>query len=251
MFLEKKLPIAEIATKLNRTPASINTALSNFEIPRQRSLPKFRIPNLITPELARVHAHICGDGHLFSYREPDSYGYLKTYKVGKFRWRYGVAYTNLNPKLIGSFTEDVQRVFGIKPLYYPKIYRVRVKSREIWSYLKNLGAGGSREWRIPGEITGGPELIKEVWISAFFDDEAHFVPMGGIRVRSVNRPGIEQIVSMLRAFVPCHVTPSRGLYPDGSCYLAVPKSARDHFLKVIGSLKFTPNQEKDSLDSNL
>lgn len=238
MFLEKKLPIAEIAVKLNRTPAWINTALSNFGIPRKRSLPKCQIPSLITPEIARIHAHICGDGHLFSYREPDSYGYLKTYKTGKFRLRYGVAYTNLNLKLIRSFTEDVQRAFGIKPLYYPKIYRVRVKSREVWSYLKNLGAGGSREWRIPEEITGGPALIRAAWISAFFDDEAHFVPTGGIRVRSVNRPGIEQIVTMLRAFVPCHVTPSHGLYPDGSCYLAVPKSAQAQFLKVIGSLKF-------------
>lgn len=242
MFLEKKLPIAEIATKLNRTPASINTALSNLAIPRQRSLPKCHIPSLITPELARVHAHICGDGHLFSYREPDSYGYLKTYKAGKFRLRYGVAYTNLNPKLIRSFMEDVQKVFGIKPLFYPKVYRVRVKSREVWSYLRNLGAGGSREWRIPEEITGGPGSIKAAWISAFFDDEAHFVPDGGIRVRSVNRRGIEQIVPMLRAFVPCHVTPSRGLYPDGTCYLVVPKAAQGRFLSAIGSLKFRPGE---------
>ena len=82
------------------------------------------------------------------------------------------------------------------------------------------------------------DSIKSAWLRAFFDDEAHFDPQGRIRARSVNRRGLEQAAEMLRRFVPCHLTPRHGLYPDGSCYLVVLKRWRAEFLQLIGSTKF-------------
>ena len=243
LFQEAKLPIADIACALNRSTASINDALTQFGVPRQRSLPKLRMPTQMTPALARLHAHVCGDGHLFVSRERDHYGYLRVYREGYYRHRYGFGYTNLNETLIHSFMEDVKDILNLTPRYEPAYHRVTVRSKAVWQLLKDLGAGKSRVWRISPLIVHADDAVVAAWIKAFFDDEAHFVPDGGIRVRSVNRPGLEQLAVMLRRFVPCHLTPTQGLYPDSSCYLVVLKSARTQFLQLIGSTKFqrTPN----------
>lgn len=238
LFLIDQMPIASIAQALGRTPASTNTALSLCGIPRQRSVPKLTLPTEMSVELARIHAHICGDGNLHHWKEKDDYGYLKEYKRGRYRNRWAIVYTNTNPKLIQSFIEDARKLFGIKPYWGSRKYETRVKSKAVWHLLKSLGAGGSREWRIPSVITESRAEIKAAWLHAFFDDEAHFVPNAGIRVRSVNRPGLEQAAQMLRQFVPCHLTPRVGLYPDESCYLAVLKSDRERFLEVVGSTKY-------------
>lgn len=239
LFLDEKLPIADIARRMGRTTASINDGLTTFRIPRQRSVPKLHMPTSMTPTLARIHAHVCGDGHLFISRERDHYGYLAAYRQGYYRHRYGFGYTNTKPKLIQSFMQDVRDVFGLTPRYDPKRWQVTVRSKRAWEFLSSLGAGKSRTWRVPSEITRASEEVAAAWIKAFFDDEAHFVPRGGIRVRSVNRPGLEQTASMLRRFVPCHLTPAKGLYPDESCYLVVPAAFRAQFMRMIGSTKLT------------
>ena len=118
-----------------------------------------------------------------------------------------------------------------------------MKSKVVWEWMKRMGAGKSREWFIHEDILQSGHAIKTAWIKAFFDDEAHFVPRGGIRVRSVNRPGLEQLAQMVRQFVPCHLTPTQGLYPDHSCYLAVPAAARPKFLRLIGSTKYKERVE--------
>lgn len=237
LFIEERLPIAQIALQLGRSTASINTSLTKFGIPRQRSVPKLRMPSYMTPTLARLHAHVCGDGHLFNKREKDSYGYLKRYREGYYRRRYGIGYTNKNPSLIQSFCDDAKEAFGLRPQYEASRWMVVVKSKAVWELLKSLGAGRSRDWYVHSTILQADVTVVSAWIKAFFDDEAHFVPNGGIRVRSVNRPGLEQVANMVRRFVPCHLTPTHGLYPDSSCYLAVPKSARGRFLGLIGSSK--------------
>lgn len=236
-FLAARLPIADIACALNRSPASINQALTQFGIPRRRSLPKLQMPTQMVPALARLHAHVCGDGHLFVTRERDHYGYLQAYRQGYYRHRYGFGYTNLREALIFSFMEDVRQAFNLTPRYERKQHRVTVRSKAAWKLLSDLGAGKSRTWFIHKEILNAPDIVVKAWLGAFFDDEAHFVPNGGIRVRSVNRPGLEQAAVMLRRFLPCHLTPAGGLYPDSSCYLVVPKSARVDFLRLIGSTK--------------
>ncbi|MBI2884728.1 MAG: hypothetical protein HYY15_00975 [Candidatus Omnitrophica bacterium] len=238
LFLDEKLPIMQIAAKLARSTAAVNNALTRFQIIRQRSPRKCLLPTQVTPALARVHAHVCGDGHLFAYKERDHYGYLKAYRAGYYRRRFGFGYTNLRVGLLQSFMHDVGEVFGLTPRHEAKYHRVVVRSKAAWELLQNLGAGKSRNWWIAEPILSAPDEIVKAWLQAFFDDEACFVPNGGIRVRSVNRPGLEQVASMLRRFMPCHFTPARGLYPDHSCYLVVLKLYRPRFLQLIGSLKF-------------
>lgn len=77
------------------------------------------------------------------------------------------------------------------------------------------------------------------WLQAFFDDEAHFGIRGRIRVRSVNRRGLRQAATMLRRFTRCQLTPRYGLYKDGSCYLVVPASERQGFLRRVGAVRLT------------
>jgi len=238
LYLDERLPIAEIAQRLRRSTASVDTCLTKFGIVRERSLPKLHMPTSMTPTLARIHAHVCGDGHVFVTRERDHYGYLSAYRQGYYRHRYGFAYANLNFTLIQSFMADVREVFGLTPRYLPKYWRVTVRSKAALELLRRLGAGKSRTWFIHDEILQADDRVVAAWLKAFFDDEAHFVPNGGIRVRSVSRPGLEQAAQMLRRFVPCHLTPARGLYRDDSCYLVVPTSARGEFLRSIGSTKY-------------
>ena len=133
--------------------------------------------------------------------------------------------------------QDVREVFGLTPRHEASQHRVVVRSKAAWELLKNFGAGKSKSWWIADPILTADDAIVTAWIKAFFDDEAHFVPNGGIRVRSVNRPGLEQVAIMLRRFIPCHLTPTRGLYPDDSCYLVVLKTHRPTFLRLIGSSK--------------
>ena len=236
-YLEDSLPIAQIALKMGRPTASINTALTQFNVPRLRSVHKCQIPDTMAPPLARLHAHVCGDGYLINKREKDAYGYLKSYRQGYYRRRYAIAYTNKNPVLIDQFTRDAKQLFGLKPWYHAQKWTVVVKSKAVWELMRRLGAGKSRDWFIGREILSSPPDVQQAWLKAFFDDEAHFDPHGRIRARSVNRRGLEQAAEMLRRFVPCHLTPAQGLYPDSSCYLVVNKPYRSQFLRVIGSSK--------------
>ena len=176
LFLEQQLPIAEIAATLHRTTASINAALTNFEIPRRRSPRKLHMPTGVTPALARLHAHVCGDGHLIHNREKDDYGYLKACRRGYYRQRYAIAYTNTHPGLIREFMQDAQDVFGLRPRYVPRKYVVIVKSKDVWELMRNLGAGKSRDWSIGREFLEGPKNVQAAWVRAFFADEAHFDP---------------------------------------------------------------------------
>jgi hypothetical protein len=162
LYVEDKLPIAQIVVRLGRSPASVNQALSNFVV-RKRCIPKLRMPTSMTPALARIHAHVCGDGHLFVSRERDHYGYLSAYKQGRYRHRYGFGYTNLNMDLIHAFMKDVRNVFGLTPRYRPKDGAVTVRSKAAWELLKHLGAGKSRTWWIHPDILQADDDVAIAW----------------------------------------------------------------------------------------
>lgn len=235
-FYRDGVPIQKIADKLNKSPGAIEGKLRKLCIKRDRFIPKLRIPSQITPALARIHAHVCGDGNLFRSSEKDSYGYLGRYKPNRRRYRYGIGYTNYNQRLIKEFMEDTKLTFNLKP-YYRDNY-VRVKSRDVWILLKDLGAGKSRDWFISARIIKAGKEIKKNWIRAFFDDEACFNANGRIRVRSVNRKGLTQVMKMVREFTPCHITPKKNYYPDHSVYLNINKSDVEKYFSKIGSLRY-------------
>jgi hypothetical protein len=233
----KSVSIQEIAYKLKRTTGAVEGKLRFLAIRRNRSFPKLRLPSQITPSLARIHAHVCGDGNLFKKKEKDSYGYLGCYKPNSYRYRYGIEYTNMNFSLIKEFMRDAKLTFGLKPYYRENC--VRVKSIRIWKLLRELGAGKSHDWSISPKITKANKEIKKNWIRAFFDDEACFNSNGRIRVRSVNRKGLTQVMKMLRGFVPCHITPKKKNYPDGSVYLNINKIDAGKYFSKIGSLRYS------------
>ncbi|MDO8661895.1 MAG: hypothetical protein Q7K98_01565 [Candidatus Omnitrophota bacterium] len=235
LYFNKKFSILKICKILSRTPASVNQKLSS-KFKRNRSLSKIKIPCKITPALARVHAHVCGDGNLFQRREKDSYGYMALYKPNSYRFRFGIQYTNFNQRLINEFTGDSKSTFGLKP--YFRDNRVTVKSRDVWRLMKELGAGKSREWFISPRIMKVSREIKKNWIKAFFDDEACFNANGAIRVRFVNRKGITQLKKMLNEFVPSHITPKNDYYPDHSVYLNINKRDAGKYFSKIGSLRY-------------
>jgi len=237
LYFKQKLPILQIAKILSRTTAAINQKLSdNYK--RNRSLPKVKIPTGLSLPLARIHAHICGDGNLFKKKEKDSYGYMGCYKPNSHRYRYGIEYTNMNPLLIQEFMEDTKLTFGLKPYYRNNC--VRVKSRDVRKLLEELGAGKSHDWFISPKITKADKESKKNWIRAFFDDEACFNAGGRIRVRSVNRNGLTQVMRMAREFVPCHITPKKKYYPDNSVYLNINKGDAAKYFSKIGSLRYRP-----------
>lgn len=229
-------PIKNIAHRLKKSSGAIEGKLRFLAVKRNRSVPKLKLPTKITPALARIHAHICGDGNLFQYKEKDSYGYLGCYKPNSYRYRYGIGYTNMNSLLIKEFIRDAKLTFGLKP-YYRKNY-VIVKSMPVWKLLKELGGGKSRDWFISPKIVNAGKKIKKNWIRAFFDDEACFNAGGRIRVRSVNRKGITQLREMLEEFLPSHITPKNGLYPDSSVYLNINKADAEKYFSKIGSIRY-------------
>jgi hypothetical protein len=236
LYLDKSISINKIIKLLKRTPASIHNKILALGVRKTRSPKKFIAPSSITPALARIHAHVCGDGNLFRSSEKDSYGYLGIYKPNRRRYRYGIGYTNKNQRLIEEFMRDTESTFCLKP-YYRNNY-VRVKSRDIWVLLKQLGAGKSRDWFISSTIMKANKRIKKHWIRAFFDDEACFNADGRIRVRSVNRKGITQVKKMLNGFLPSHITPKNKCYPDGSVYLNINRSDVEKYFYKIGSLRY-------------
>ncbi|MCX5695714.1 MAG: hypothetical protein NTW18_03485 [Candidatus Omnitrophica bacterium] len=235
LYFDKKLSILKICKILARTPGSVNQHLSK-KFKRNRSLPKIKIPRKITSALARVHAHVCGDGNLFQRREKDAYGYMGIYKPNSYRFRFGVQYTNFNQRLIREFIRDSKSTFGLKPYFRNNC--VTVKSKDVWRLMKDLGGGKSREWFISPKIMKAKKEVKKNWIKAFFDDEACFNARGMIRVRSVNRKGIIQLKRMLSEFVPSHITPIRNYYPDHSVYLNINKIDAGKFFSQIGSLRY-------------
>ena len=138
--------------------------------------------------IARLHAHICGDGHL----------YIDRGGRGK---NYVVEYTNKSLDLIYSFTNDVVAVLGKRPIIiHPtkkNVLVARVKSKYLFYLLKRLGTGDSREWRASAFLNSGKEVLVN-WLSAFIDDEGYLDQVKHrIVLNSVNYNGLRDVQSML------------------------------------------------------
>jgi hypothetical protein len=147
---------------------------------------------LLSVREERIHAHVCGDGHL----------YVEKGERGR---RYVVEYTNKCSMLIDEFVLDSMTEFNASPtiLRHRGAFIARFKSRKAFNRLKNLGAGNSREWRAPmqmfnvGDPQGTIELIGN-WLRAFFDDEAYVdLSTRRVAITSVNSLGLSDVRKML------------------------------------------------------
>ena len=141
---------------------------------------------------ARLHAHVCGDGHLYV-------------EVGRRGKRYVVEYTNSSLELINEFINDAIYEYNVSPIIikHKEVFIARFKSRYAFHRLALLKAGKSKEWRAPlriflvADTAKAAELMKN-WLRAFMDDEAHIdLSTGRVTITSVNYQGLLDIKDML------------------------------------------------------
>ena len=240
-YTKTDLALEKIAREMGRSVPSVHGRLAKLRIKR-RNLSTVKLPSKITPALARIHSHICGDGYVYSYQTKDIYGPWAKYRKNPIRTRYFVGYTNYNIDLLKEFQKDVYETFGIKG---QKIYKndVKASSKKIWEFMKKMGAGDSYNWRIPKEISKSSKEVMKNWIRAFFDDEAYFDKnkkgeVIRIRVKCVNKKGLTQLMKMLKEFVPCNLMPKKGFYWGHTVCLNVNRKNTPEFFSKIGSIRY-------------
>lgn len=238
LYLRTKTPVEEICRIIDRSPPAIQNRLKILGFKKRRFPIIARHPDKVTPALARIHAHICGDGCMYTLREKDSYGPWAKYRKRAYRTKYNTCYTNTNPKLLKEFRQDIQEVFGIKGKKL-RDFDIRLNSKRIWRLLKEMGAGNSHEWSIPKSITQGSSNVKKSWIRAFFDDEAYFNDRGRIRVKCVNKKGLQQITKILNEFIPCNLLPKKGSYWGNTFCISINKKDAPKYFSKIGSLRYS------------
>lgn len=166
----------------------------------------------ISPELARIHAHLCGDGFvcIFKTKEKDR------------NFTAITGYCNKNQYLLDKFREDFSKLFGVK-MKMQKNRQVSIRSIKIFKQIINkFGEFGSRKWRIPKIIKSSSKEIKLEWLKAFFEDEAYDEKRyNRLKTKSVNYLGLKDAQEILK---------SLGIFSsltepncDGSYYLTIPR----------------------------
>ncbi len=166
---------------------------------------------LLSPELVRIHAHLCGDGHITMY---------KTSEKDRVN-RAAVVYTNKNPDLLQEFQLDMNKVFGVKMSRGPK-HEVIVKSIRIANFLLSLSKYKSKEWRIPKIIKNSSKFLKLEWIVAFSKDEGYLPPdRKCIRIKSMNLYGLKDLKEILDSL--CIYSNLTGQNCDNSYYINIKK----------------------------
>ena len=168
----------------------------------------------ISPELARVHAHLCGDGTVCKWKtkSPNS-DRINTAVTG---------YYNKNQKLLDKFREDFGKIFSVK-MRMRKNVDVCIRSVRIYNELINrFGLFGSRQWRVHNSIKHSGKEIKLEWLKAFFEDEAyHEKRYNRLRIKSMGFLGLKDAKEMLDSMgIFCTLT---GPNCDESYYLTIPK----------------------------
>lgn len=152
----------------------------------------------LTEAEARIHANICGDGWLYTYRVKRSPGELKNHPRNNiYKIKYSIQYCNTEKLLLDRFSEDVKNIYNLRA-NASGIYR-SIKGKWVYERLKHLGAGKSREWFVGEELLNANSSIISEWLKAFFDDEGHVdVESNYITLNSVNFSGLKQVQELLR-----------------------------------------------------
>ena len=87
----------------------------------------------MTPEFARLHAHICGDGCLFKVKTNRSKKELIQHpRKNIVRNRFHLSYCNTDKILIKSFIKDLKIVFDRVGVFVPSKNQVDVQAK--WLY---------------------------------------------------------------------------------------------------------------------
>jgi len=192
-------------------------------------------------EIARMHAHVCGDGDIGIYMERRGERDIARYnRKNLFMKSYRVRYTNNESNLLREFKEDAKNVFDASGLIRKN--ECRVKNKKVFTALKRLGAAGSRSWFISKEIFRSKKIVRAEWLRAFCDDESTVdVENRRIRIKSVNFSGLNQVKKL---FETIGINPKiTGPNIDKTWYLTIPKPEISKFAKLI-ELKHKERQRK-------
>ncbi len=155
-------------------------------------------PIQITPELARLVAHICADGYLYKYTQKRSKQEIKRHSRKKtWRNKWQTVYVNTTQALVSQFASDAKLALERKPVARDNEHVI--SGKWVYQLVQELGGGTSRDWSVAKPVLQGEEQIKTSWLRAFFDDEAYVdTQEDRITVTSVNETGIHQIQELLK-----------------------------------------------------
>lgn len=184
----------------------------------------------INPELARIHAHLCGDGSVYIYKTKE-----KDRNV-----RAVIGYYNKNQNLLNKFRKDFNKIFKVK-MKMRKNKDVYVASLRIFNQLRdNFGEFGSRKWRIPSIIKNASKKIKIEWLKSFFEDEAyHEKRYNRLKIKSVNYLGLSDAKDLLASLDI--LSSFTGPNKDNSWYLTIPNFSN---INPLSSFKKEPIRKK-------
>jgi len=166
----------------------------------------------ISPELARIHAHLCGDGSVFIYKT----------KAKDRKWTGGIGYYNNNQHLLDKFRIDFSKLFGVK-MKMRKNREVIIRGvKRAKGFIEKFGSFKSKEWRIYTPIKNSKKDIKIEWLKYFFEDEAyHEERYNRLKIKSVNFNGLKDAKELLDSVcIFCTLT---GPNCDGTYYLTIPR----------------------------
>lgn len=189
-----------------------------------------------TPEIARIHAHICGDGCVSRVRDWYSEKQLARHpRRQAYSWSWCIYYTNTCVELIEEFRKDVLIAFNRRGSFNPKQHTIKISAVKWIVDALDLANKNSHTWHIPSEIMNAPVRISASWIRAFFDDESTVaVEKKMIRAKSVNLRGLHQVKELLHAFgISAKIT---GPNCDGTWYINL---YRKDILPYLQSIGFT------------
>lgn len=192
-------------------------------------------------EIARMHAHVCGDGDIGIYVEKRGKRDIARYnRKNPLMKTYRVRYTNNKSTLLKEFREDAKNAFRASGSIRKN--ECRIKNKEVFSVLKALGAANSRSWFVPNEIFESEKSVRAEWLRAFCDDESTVdIENKRIRIKSVNFNGLNQVKNL---FETVGINPRiTGPNIDKTWYLTIPRSEILEFAKLI-KLKHYERQMK-------
>jgi hypothetical protein len=198
------------------------------------------MPKSMNKEKASLHAYLCGDGYI-SMREDK-----KTNNI-----HYEICFYPDDNLMLENFQKAFINCYGISPKClrkYGKMYSLRISNKVICKDLLKLGKYGKYNWTIPREIRN---RFKAVWLTCYFDCEAHVNKNGHIQVKSVNQNGLEKVKTLLESL---DIHPRlNGPYAQkiGSPYCVLTIAKKEDLLKYKEKVGFNHSEKVKKLNSVL
>ena len=203
----------------------------------------------ITPEFARLHAHICADGYIYSGKSKRSQNELIAHpRRNLIRNRFYVRYVNMEETLKNQFEEDIMSVFGRKSQWLKKL-EIGVCGKWIYEIFFNLGALKSHSWFIPKKIRKSRRKVRAEWLKAFFDDESYVSKkQKRIVLNMVNKNGLDQVQLMLGDFgIKSRLKGPYNYKKYSSYHLTIYKESLLNYWKFIGFNHPKKKKESDGI----